>query len=97
MVKYDPESFNRPVRDYSFQDIRSPDQLFEQMSEAGGFTATKLAKARDILAKMFEDSETEGCVKTPRGKKVGCVRSIDGMFEQCFMTPPFWWSSRLRI
>ena len=80
MVKYDPESFNRPVRDYSFQDIRSPDQLFEQMSEAGGFTATKLAKARDILAKMFEDSETEGCVNWLSFPAALCATGTRGFF-----------------
>ena len=48
MVSYDPESFDRPVRDYSFKDIDSPARLIDQMSEAGGFTASKLAKARGI-------------------------------------------------
>ena len=62
MVSYDPESFDRPVRDYAFKDIDSPARLFDQMSEAGGFTASKLARAKEILGSMFEDSDKEGCV-----------------------------------
>ena len=53
MVSYDPESFDRPVRDYAFNDIDSPARLFDQMSEAGGFTASKLARAKEILSSMF--------------------------------------------
>ena len=34
MVSYDPESFDRPVRDYAFKDIDSPARLIDQMSEA---------------------------------------------------------------
>ncbi len=48
----DPDSFDEPVVDYNFSTATSPAQLIEQMAHAGGFTATKLAEARSILADM---------------------------------------------
>jgi len=48
----DPESFDKPVVDYDFAAVDSPRTLIDQMSAAGGFTATKLAVARDILRGM---------------------------------------------
>ncbi|MDP6362190.1 MAG: deoxyhypusine synthase family protein, partial [Candidatus Poseidoniaceae archaeon] len=47
-----PEEFDIPVVDYSFHDVASPRSLIDQMATAGGFTATKLAMARDILRDM---------------------------------------------
>jgi deoxyhypusine synthase len=48
----DPESFNKVVVDYDFAKGGSTKKLLDQMAEAGGFTATKLAKARDMLRDM---------------------------------------------
>ncbi|MDC0056139.1 deoxyhypusine synthase [Deltaproteobacteria bacterium] len=48
----DPESFNKAVVDYNFTEGGSTKKLLDQMAEAGGFTATKLAKARDMLKDM---------------------------------------------
>jgi deoxyhypusine synthase len=45
----DPEQFDQPVIDYDFAKIDSVRGLIDQMATAGGFTATKLALARDIL------------------------------------------------
>ena len=47
-----PDDFDIPVSDYDFSAISSPKSLIDQMSSAGGFTATKLALARDILKDM---------------------------------------------
>ena len=47
-----PEDFDAPVVDYDFNKANTPRALIEQMASAGGFTATKFAEARDILAKM---------------------------------------------
>lgn len=49
----DPEDFDTPVRDYHFSSSLSTDGLIDQMADAGGFTATKLALARDVLKDMF--------------------------------------------
>ena len=47
-----PDDFDVPVEDYDFTTITSPKSLIDQMAKAGGFTATKLASARDILSAM---------------------------------------------
>ena len=48
----DPEAFNEPVVDYDFSKATTPSALIQQMASAGGFTATKFAEARNILAQM---------------------------------------------
>ena len=48
----DPKDFDKPVEDYSFDSTIATRNLIDQMSNAGGFTATKLAYARDILSDM---------------------------------------------
>ncbi len=54
----DPNDFDIPVKDYAFSDITSATSLIDQMAQAGGFTATKLATARDILLQMREEINT---------------------------------------
>jgi deoxyhypusine synthase len=49
-----------PVKDYTFPDNMSVDELVEQMEKAWGFTAGKTAVAVHILENMIR---TEGCVK----------------------------------
>ena len=56
MVENNPHDFKDPVLDYDFNKIQNTSDLIDQMSVAGGFTATKLAKARDMLSKMFEEA-----------------------------------------
>tara|TARA_B100001741_G_scaffold33348_2_gene23844 strand:+ start:45 stop:1049 length:1005 start_codon:yes stop_codon:yes gene_type:complete len=51
----DPNDFDIPVKDYAFSDVTSTTSLIDQMAQAGGFTATKLATARDILLQMRKD------------------------------------------
>lgn len=53
----DPADFDRPVRDYAFDDAESVSSLIDQMADAGGFTATKLADARTILRTMGRQLE----------------------------------------
>ncbi len=54
----DPESFDKPVVDYDFTAVDTPRSLIDQMSTAGGFTATKLAIARDILRGMKNEVDS---------------------------------------
>ena len=49
MSRYSREDFDEPVKDYDFSAMGDITSLIDQMSKAGGFTATKLAFARDIL------------------------------------------------
>jgi len=53
----DPESFDEPVVDYDFTTVGSSSPLIDQMAKAGGFTATKLAVARDLLQMMRNQIE----------------------------------------
>lgn len=47
-----PDDFDIPVVDYAFNEVSTPRSLIDQMGQAGGFTATKLSMARDILLEM---------------------------------------------
>ena len=49
MDGYSRDDFDVPVEDYDFGSVEDVGSLIDQMSRAGGFTATKLANARDIL------------------------------------------------
>jgi deoxyhypusine synthase len=49
-----------PVKDYQFTDNMSVDELVNQMNEAWGFTAGKLAVGVSIMEAMIK---TKGCVK----------------------------------
>ena len=54
--------FDIPVKDYDFSRITDVSSLIDQMKESGGFTATKLAKARDLLKnsiKVLNEREKE--------------------------------------
>ena len=56
----DPEAFDAPVVDYDFSKAKTPRALIEQMASAGGFTATKFAEARAILADMNDEIQAVG-------------------------------------
>ena len=51
----DPNDFDIPVKDYAFSEVKGASTLIDQMAKAGGFTATKLATARDILLQMRQE------------------------------------------
>ena len=72
------DDFDVPVEDYDFGSVEDVGSLIDQMSRAGGFTATKLANARDILRDSMENVGEEGvlnwisfpaclCATGPRG------------------------------
>ena len=61
-MSIDPDSFDKPVEDYDYHNIvgdsskdNSVSRLLDAMGNAGGFTATKLKLARDILEDMFDE------------------------------------------
>ena len=53
----DPNDFDVPVKDYAFSEVSDASTLIDQMAKAGGFTATKLATARDILLQMRQEAD----------------------------------------
>ncbi len=80
MVEYNPHDFKDPVLDYDFNKIQNTADLIDQMSVAGGFTATKLAKARDMLSKMFEEAGGEGVVNWISFPAALCATGTRGFF-----------------
>ena len=80
MAEYDPRDFEDPVLDYDFNKIQNTSDLIDQMSVAGGFTATKLAKARDMLSKMFEEAGSEGVVNWISFPAALCATGTRGFF-----------------
>ncbi|MFQ6012813.1 MAG: deoxyhypusine synthase [Thermoplasmata archaeon] len=56
---------DREVQDYALEDGASCRDLVNQMAQAGGFTATKLARARDILRTMIEDEACTAFLSFP--------------------------------
>ena len=80
MVEYNPHDFKDPVLDYDFNKIQNTADLIDQMSVAGGFTATKLAKARGMLSKMFEEAGGEGVVNWISFPAALCATGTRGFF-----------------
>ena len=80
MAGYDPSDFEEPVLDYNFNEIQNTSDLIDQMSVAGGFTATKLAKARDMLSMMFEEAGSEGVVNWVSFPAALCATGTRGFF-----------------
>ena len=60
MVEYSRDDFELPVEDYDFSKVSDVGSLIDQMSRAGGFTASKLARARDILGGAIAKSGRDG-------------------------------------
>ena len=58
-MSYEREDFDLPVSDYDLSKTKTIEVLFEQMRTAGGFTATKLVQARDILRNAINDTKKE--------------------------------------
>ena len=50
------DDFDAPVVDYSFSEAKDVSSLIDQMAKAGGFSATKLAHARDVLSEAINKS-----------------------------------------
>ena len=80
MAGYNPSDFEEPVLDYNFNKIQNTSDLIDQMSLAGGFTATKLAKARDMLSMMFEEAGSEGVVNWVSFPAALCATGTRGFF-----------------
>ncbi len=78
----DPTEFDVPVSDYSFQDISDVSSLFNQMKIAGGFTATKLAHARDVLAEAIAKTGQDGVLNWLSFPACLCATGTRGFFVE---------------
>tara|TARA_B100001250_G_scaffold78035_1_gene64048 strand:+ start:22 stop:1005 length:984 start_codon:yes stop_codon:yes gene_type:complete len=77
---YSRDDFDVPVEDYDFGTVDSVGSLIDQMSRAGGFTATKLANARDILRESMENVGDEGVLNWISFPACLCATGTRGFF-----------------
>jgi len=77
---YSRDDFDVPVEDYDFESVDSVRSLIDQMSRAGGFTATKLAFARDILRESMERVSEEGVLNWLSFPACLCATGTRGFF-----------------
>jgi deoxyhypusine synthase len=68
-----------PVKDYQFTDNMSVDELVNQMNEAWGFTAGKLAVGVSIMEAMIK---TKGCVKFLSFPAAICATGTRGVIKE---------------
>ncbi len=80
MAGYSRDDFDVPVEDYDFESVDSVRSLIDQMSRAGGFTATKLASARDILRESMERVSEEGVLNWLSFPACLCATGTRGFF-----------------
>tara|TARA_B100000686_G_scaffold18324_1_gene16967 strand:- start:116 stop:1102 length:987 start_codon:yes stop_codon:yes gene_type:complete len=79
---YSRDDFDVPVEDYDFSQISDVRSLIDQMGKAGGFTATKLARARDILKKAISKSHKDGCLNWLSFPACLCATGTRGFFVE---------------
>ena len=76
------DDFDAPVVDYSFSEIDGVSSLIDQMASAGGFSATKLAHARDVLAEAMVKSNQEGVLNWLSFPACLCATGTRGFFVE---------------
>ena len=76
------DDFDAPVVDYSFSEIDGVSSLIDQMASAGGFSATKLAHARDVLAEAMLKSNQEGVLNWLSFPACLCATGTRGFFVE---------------
>jgi len=86
---YGKDDFTAPVEDYDFTatgDVRS---LIDQMGRAGGFTATKLAHARDVLRDSIAKSDQDGVLNWLSFPACLCATGTRGFFLEALKRKSF--------
>ena len=89
MGGYSREDFDNPVKDYDFSTIKDITSLIDQMSEAGGFTATKLAFARDILRNSISRASSKGVLNWISFPACLCATGTRGFFLEALKRNSF--------
>ena len=56
-MAYERDDFDRPVQDYDLRTTETISDLLRQMEAAGGFTATKLIEARNIIQDAIAETK----------------------------------------
>ena len=82
MGGYSRDDFDVPVEDYDFSQVSDVRSLIDQMAMAGGLTATKLARARDILEEAIAKSGSEGVLNWLSFPACLCATGTRGFFVE---------------
>ena len=82
MDGYSRDDFDVPVEDYDFSSVSDVRSLIDQMGMAGGFTASKLARARDILRNAISQSGDEGFLNWLSFPACLCATGTRGFFVE---------------
>ena len=89
MATYSRDDFSTPVEDYDFGSADSPRALIDQMARAGGFTATKLAHARDILRNSMAKTNDDGILNWLSFPACLCATGTRGFFLEAVKRKSF--------
>ena len=82
MDGYSRDDFDVPVEDYDFSRVSDVRTLIDQMGRAGGFTASKLSRARDILSKAISKSDDHGNLNWLSFPACLCATGTRGFFVE---------------
>ena len=82
MDGYSRDDFDLPVEDYDFSSVSDVRTLIDQMGRAGGFTASKLSRARDILSKAISKSDSDGNLNWLSFPACLCATGTRGFFVE---------------
>jgi len=87
--EYSKDDFTAPVEDYDFSTVDEVSSLIDQMGRAGGFTATKLAHARDVLSDAMVKSGQEGVLNWLSFPACLCATGTRGFFLEALKRKAF--------
>ncbi len=87
--EYSKDDFTTPVEDYDFSTVDEVSSLIDQMGRAGGFTATKLAHARDVLSDAMVKSGQEGVLNWLSFPACLCATGTRGFFLEALKRKAF--------
>jgi deoxyhypusine synthase len=87
--KYSKDDFDVPVKDYDFTKVNDVSSLIDQMKDAGGFTASKLARGRDILKHSMSKSNDEGVLNWLSFPACLCATGTRGFFLEAIKNKNF--------
>ena len=89
MAGYSRDDFDLPVEDYDFSAAGDVGSLIDQMGRAGGFTATKLARARDILREAIAKVGKERVLNWVSFPACLCATGTRGFFIEALKRKAF--------
>ncbi len=89
MADYSRDDFDLPVEDYDFSAAGDVGSLIDQMGRAGGFTATKLARARDILREAIDKVNQDGVLNWISFPACLCATGTRGFFIEALKRKAF--------